>query len=251
MLVMVNNGYMGLIRQAEKNYDMNYEVSISYEGPERAPRHRPRRGHEGDGRRRRKGHRAGRDRRRVRLGGGPGEQERQVPVLVEIMVAPEDDAAMGKSIDHVREFEPVERSGARPVRRPAGARGLTRRSSGMRNRLPSRGSSSAMATRAATAFSRSTARSTCWRRWRAARRARGLGGRGPHRAGGEHRAPAAGQPGRPRLRRPEPGERPLRARLQGARAGGRARGADRRALRPPPARTSSASSGRRARPRTS
>ncbi|HYM58749.1 MAG TPA: hypothetical protein VES79_12370 [Solirubrobacteraceae bacterium] len=35
-------------------------------------------------------------------------QERQVPVLVEVMVAPEDDAAMGKSIDHVREFEAVE-----------------------------------------------------------------------------------------------------------------------------------------------
>jgi hypothetical protein len=29
-------------------------------------------------------------------------------MLVEILVAPEDDAAMGKSIDHVREFEPVE-----------------------------------------------------------------------------------------------------------------------------------------------
>jgi glyoxylate carboligase len=30
-----------------------------------------------------------------------------VPMLVEILVAPEDDAAMGKSIDHIREFEPV------------------------------------------------------------------------------------------------------------------------------------------------
>jgi hypothetical protein len=29
-------------------------------------------------------------------------------VLVEVMVAPEDDSAMGKSIDHNREFEPVE-----------------------------------------------------------------------------------------------------------------------------------------------
>jgi glyoxylate carboligase len=35
-------------------------------------------------------------------------QESQVPVLVEVMVAPEDDAAMGKSIDHVKEFEAVE-----------------------------------------------------------------------------------------------------------------------------------------------
>jgi glyoxylate carboligase len=30
-----------------------------------------------------------------------------VPALVEILVAPEDDAAMGKSIDHVKEFEAV------------------------------------------------------------------------------------------------------------------------------------------------
>jgi tartronate-semialdehyde synthase len=35
-------------------------------------------------------------------------QERRVPALVEILVAPEDDAAMGKSIDHVREFEAVD-----------------------------------------------------------------------------------------------------------------------------------------------
>ena len=34
--------------------------------------------------------------------------ERQVPVLVEVMVAPEDDAAMGKSIAHIKEFEAVE-----------------------------------------------------------------------------------------------------------------------------------------------
>ena len=33
VLVMVNNGYMGLIRQAEQNYDMNYEVKLSYDGP--------------------------------------------------------------------------------------------------------------------------------------------------------------------------------------------------------------------------
>ena len=36
--------------------------------------------------------------------------ERKVPVLVEVLVAREDDAAMGKSIDHVREFEPARES---------------------------------------------------------------------------------------------------------------------------------------------
>jgi tartronate-semialdehyde synthase len=98
---------MGLIRQAEKNYDMNYEVGLSYDGPGGHP---------------------GIDHVAVMKGMGadgvkvtePGEirkaldwataqaEERKVPVLVEILVAPEDDAAMGKSIDHVKEFEAVE-----------------------------------------------------------------------------------------------------------------------------------------------
>src|SRR5918998_446151 len=107
VLVMVNNGYMGLIRQAEKNYDMNYAVGISYEGPG---------GHPGID------HVAimkamGADGIRVtapdELSGAfewaaDRAQERRVPVLVEVMVAPEDDSAMGTSIDHIREFEPVE-----------------------------------------------------------------------------------------------------------------------------------------------
>jgi tartronate-semialdehyde synthase len=106
VLVMVNNGYMGLIRQAEKNYDMNYEVLLSYDGPG---------GHPGID------HVAvmkamGADGMKVTEPGdiqGAFEwavaqsNERRVPVLVEILVAPEDDAAMGQSIDHVREFEPA------------------------------------------------------------------------------------------------------------------------------------------------
>ena len=107
VLVMVNNGYMGLIRQAEQNYDMNFEVNLSYEGPGGHP---------------------GIDHVAVMQAMGaegvkvtdPEDiqsalewavaraEERRVPALVEILVAPEDDAAMGKSIDHVREFEPIE-----------------------------------------------------------------------------------------------------------------------------------------------
>ena len=34
VLVMLNNGYMGLIRQSELHYDMNYAVDIAYEGPD-------------------------------------------------------------------------------------------------------------------------------------------------------------------------------------------------------------------------
>ena len=118
VLVMVNNGYMGLIRQAEEAYDMNYEVKLSYDGPD---------GHPGID------HvgvmkAMGADGVRVTE---PGDiagaldwaiaqaEERRVPALVEVMVAPEDDAAMGKSIDHIREFEPVEDDGARPARADA------------------------------------------------------------------------------------------------------------------------------------
>ena len=107
VLVMVNNGYMGLIRQAEEAYDMNYEVRLSYDGPGGHP---------------------GIDHVAVMEAMGAGgvrvdapeeiagaldwavreAEERRVPVLVEILTAPEDNAAMGKSIDHVREFEAVE-----------------------------------------------------------------------------------------------------------------------------------------------
>jgi tartronate-semialdehyde synthase len=114
VLVMVNNGYMGLIRQAEQNYDMNFEVNLSYEGPGGHP---------------------GIDHVAVmKAMGAEGvkvtdpediqsafewavarAEERQVPALVEILVAPEDDAAMGKSIDHVREFEPIDDAAQDPL----------------------------------------------------------------------------------------------------------------------------------------
>jgi tartronate-semialdehyde synthase len=107
VLVMVNNGYMGLIRQAEQNYDMNYAVQISYDGPESHP------GIDHVGVMKA----MGADGMRVTEPGDiPGaldwaiaqSEERKVPTLVEIMVAPEDNAAMGTSIDHIREFEHAE-----------------------------------------------------------------------------------------------------------------------------------------------
>jgi tartronate-semialdehyde synthase len=114
VLVMVNNGYMGLIRQAEEGYDMNYEVRLSYDGPGGHP---------------------GIDHVAVMQAMGAGGvrvtepdaiagalewaesqvRERRVPMLVEILVAPEDDAAMGTSIDHIREFESVEGAAPDPL----------------------------------------------------------------------------------------------------------------------------------------
>ena len=107
VLVMVNNAYLGLIRQAELPYAMNYEVDLKYEGPDGHP---------------------GIDHVAVMEAMGaagvrvtePQEiapalewavetsEARQVPVLVEIMVEREANAAMGPAIDRVHEWEPVE-----------------------------------------------------------------------------------------------------------------------------------------------
>jgi tartronate-semialdehyde synthase len=102
VIVMVNNEYLGLIRQAELGYDMNYAVDLHY----------------GEG---------GIDHvtlmqafgcpaRRVEQPGDIADalawaslesDAQQLPVLVEIMVEREANAAMGPSLDAITEFEPV------------------------------------------------------------------------------------------------------------------------------------------------
>jgi tartronate-semialdehyde synthase len=106
VLVMLNNAYMGLIRQGQHNYDMNYAVYIAYEGPDSD---------------------YGIDNVRVMEAMGalgrrvwrPEEiqdalawavqasDERRVPALVEIMCERETSAAMGLSIDKINEYEPI------------------------------------------------------------------------------------------------------------------------------------------------
>jgi tartronate-semialdehyde synthase len=107
VLVMVNNAYLGLIRQAELAYEMNTEVDIAYGDEDGHP---------------------GIDHVAVMEAMGalgtrvakPDEisqalawaveesNARGVPALVEIMVEREANAAMGAAIDAVREWEPVE-----------------------------------------------------------------------------------------------------------------------------------------------
>ncbi|MEA2247937.1 MAG: tartronate-semialdehyde synthase, partial [Solirubrobacteraceae bacterium] len=116
VLVMVNNAYMGLIRQAELSYDMNYEVDLAYDGPDEA---HPGVDHVGVMRA------MGADGVRVTEPGDMAaafewavaeSETRGIPVLVEVMVGREENAAMGTSIDAVREFEPVpDDDGAVPV----------------------------------------------------------------------------------------------------------------------------------------
>ncbi len=106
VLVMLNNAYMGLIRQGEIKYEMNYAVDIGYEGPEsdygidnvmvmEAMGALGRRVREPD-------------EIQEALGwAARTSEERRVPVLVEIMCEREVNAAMGLSIDKINEYEPI------------------------------------------------------------------------------------------------------------------------------------------------
>jgi tartronate-semialdehyde synthase len=107
VLVMLNNGYMGLIRQSEKHgySGLNFEVSLAYDGPGAY----------------------GMDHVGVMEAMGalgrrvtePGDiaaaldwaiaasEEHRVPALVEIITERDTDAAMGVAIDAINEFEPI------------------------------------------------------------------------------------------------------------------------------------------------
>ncbi|MDQ4130104.1 MAG: glyoxylate carboligase, partial [Actinomycetota bacterium] len=106
VLVMVNNAYMSLIRQPEKHqYEMDYGVSIAYDGPANS---------------------YGMDHVGVMQAMGalgrrvtePDEiapalewaieasEDASVPALVEVIVERGTDAAIGTSIDAINEFEP-------------------------------------------------------------------------------------------------------------------------------------------------
>jgi tartronate-semialdehyde synthase len=115
VLVMVNNGYMSLIRQPEKyQYDMNYGVDISYEGPNGAL------GMDHVGVMQAMGALGRRVTRPEEIGPAlewavRASEERQVPALVEVIVERETDAAMGLSIDKINEYEPTEDRAAEVV----------------------------------------------------------------------------------------------------------------------------------------
>jgi tartronate-semialdehyde synthase len=102
VLIMLNNEYLGLIRQAETGYEMNFEVDIHYDtigtnnvkimeayGCSGTRVHEP-------------------GEIRTSLEWARKEAERTSrPVLVEIMIEREGNAAMGAALDAVREFEPA------------------------------------------------------------------------------------------------------------------------------------------------
>jgi len=105
VLVMLNNGYLSLIRQPEKYlYDMNYAVDIGYDdgyGPDFV---KIMEGFKALGRRVEKPEEI-----KPALEWAVRESNaKQVPALVEIIVERETDASMGLSLDKIREFEPIE-----------------------------------------------------------------------------------------------------------------------------------------------
>ncbi len=102
VIVMINNEYLGLIRQSEIPYDMNFAVDLHYgEGgidhvkvmdAFGCPARRVERPEDIAG----------------ALAWATAESERvQLPVLVEVMVEREANAAMGPSLDAIVEYEPV------------------------------------------------------------------------------------------------------------------------------------------------
>jgi tartronate-semialdehyde synthase len=115
VLVMVNNGYMSLIRQPEKyQYDMDYGVDISYEGPNRSL------GMDHVGIMEAMGALGRRATRPEEIAPAlewavRASEERRVPALVEVIVERDTDAAMGLSIDNINEYEPTEDRTGQPA----------------------------------------------------------------------------------------------------------------------------------------
>jgi tartronate-semialdehyde synthase len=106
VLVMLNNAYMGLIRQGELNYDMNYAVDIAYEGPSSEYGIDNVMVMEAMGALGRRVERPEKIKEALEWA-VEASNERRVPALVEIMCEREVNAAMGLSIDKINEYEPI------------------------------------------------------------------------------------------------------------------------------------------------
>lgn len=108
VLVMLNNAYLGLIRQSELKYGMNYEVDIAYDESYGIDHVKVMEGMGAFGRR---VERPEEIRDALAWAVETAEAKRR-PVLVEILIEREANAAMGPAIDAINEFEPA---GAAPA----------------------------------------------------------------------------------------------------------------------------------------
>ena len=111
--VVVNNSYLGLIRQSQRGFNMDYSVQLSFENvnaPELGRlRRRPCQGGGGAWLQGDPCHRPGEDRRGADAGAGDGEGVHRLPVVVEIILERVTNIAMGAEIDAITEFEDLAR----------------------------------------------------------------------------------------------------------------------------------------------
>ncbi len=104
VLVMLNNAYLGLIRQAELKYDMNFGVQIDYDGSYGVDHVKLMDGMGGFGRRVSEPDDIP---SALAWATETAERERR-PVLVEILIEREANVAMGAAIDAIKEWDPAD-----------------------------------------------------------------------------------------------------------------------------------------------
>ena len=104
VLVMLNNAYLGLIRQAELKFDMNFGVQIDYDASYGVDHVKVMEGMGGFGRRVSEPDDIA---SALAWATETAERERR-PVLVDILIEREANAAMGAAIDAIEEFDPAD-----------------------------------------------------------------------------------------------------------------------------------------------
>jgi tartronate-semialdehyde synthase len=107
VLVMINNGYLGLIRQSEIKYEMNYAVDIAYDDSYGIDHVQVMEAMGGLGRRVERPEEIAEALRWAQ----EVAQERRRPVLVEVLIEREENAAMGPALDAIVEFQDPGRVG--------------------------------------------------------------------------------------------------------------------------------------------
>jgi tartronate-semialdehyde synthase len=111
VIVMLNNAYLGLIRQAELKYDMNYAVNIDFDASYGMDHVKVMEGMGAFGRR---VEHPDEIRAALEWAVETAEAHRR-PVLVEIITERETNAAMGAALDAITEFDPADRESAEPA----------------------------------------------------------------------------------------------------------------------------------------
>ncbi|MGA9859898.1 MAG: glyoxylate carboligase [Solirubrobacteraceae bacterium] len=106
VLVMINNGYLGLIRQSEIKYEMNYAVDIGYDDSYGVDHVAVMEAMGALGRRVEQPQDIG---PALRWAQEAAEEHRR-PVLVEVMIEREQNAAMGGALDAIVEFSDSDRA---------------------------------------------------------------------------------------------------------------------------------------------